>query len=118
MRATLIAVCLVLTSSAAFSQEAVGSIFGILSDNLARLVASAPMTAKNVDAGMIFRIQSGSAGLYRFTGLPVGTYEVTVDITSAGAGQLCTAAENPRYRDRSGAVRRDSAAALRDTLAP
>jgi hypothetical protein len=84
MRATLLAFCLVLISSVAFSQEATGSIFGIVSDSVAHLVASAPVEAKNLDTGMVFRSQSGEVGLYRFTGLTGGTYEVTVKITNVG----------------------------------
>ena len=85
MRVTLIAFCLVLISGVAFSQEAPsGSIFGILTDSVAHLVANAPMEAKNIDTGMVFRVQSGEVGLYRFTGLPAGTYEVTVRINHLG----------------------------------
>jgi predicted XRE-type DNA-binding protein len=84
VRAALMAFCLVLISSAAFSQAATGSIFGLVSDSVAHLVASAPVEAKNLDTGMVFRSQSGEAGLYRFTGLTAGTYEVTVKITNVG----------------------------------
>lgn len=84
MRATLMAVCLALISSAAFSQDATGSIFGLVSDRVAHLVASAPVEAKNLDTGMVFRTATGEVGLYRFTGLPEGTYEVTVSINRIG----------------------------------
>jgi hypothetical protein len=85
MRATLIAVCLALVSSAAFSQQAsTGSIFGLVSDSVAHLVANAPVEAKNLDTGMVFRSQTGEVGLYRFTGLPPGTYQVTVSINHIG----------------------------------
>jgi hypothetical protein len=84
MRATLIAVCLTLVSSAAFSQEAGGSIFGIVSDSVAHLVRSAPIEAKNLDTGMVFRSESGDFGIYRLTALTAGTYEVTVKLTNVG----------------------------------
>ena len=84
MRATLIALCLALVSGAAFSQEATGSIFGLVSDSVAHLVANAPVEAKNLDTGMVFHSQTGEVGLYRFTGLPAGAYQVTVSISHIG----------------------------------
>ena len=84
MRATLTAICLVLISSMAFSQEATGSIFGLVSDTVAHLVANAPVEAKNLDTGMVFRTQTGPVGLYRFAALPSGPYQVTVSINRIG----------------------------------
>lgn len=84
MRAPLIAVCLALISVTAFSQQASSSIFGLVSDSVAHLVANAPVEAKNLDTGMVFRSQTGPVGLYRFTSLPAGTYQITVSINRIG----------------------------------
>ena len=86
MRATLLAICLALVSSVAFSQKAssAGSIFGLVSDRDAHLVANAPVEAKNLDTGMVFRSQTGEVGLYRFVGLPAGTYQITVSVNHLG----------------------------------
>jgi hypothetical protein len=49
MRSIWIALCLALVSTAASPQEIKGGVFGLISDRAARLVASAPIEAKNVD---------------------------------------------------------------------
>ena len=61
-----------------------GAIFGLLSDNHAHLVASAPIHARNVSTGAVFDVSSGDAGQYRLIGLPAGEYEVTVSINQIG----------------------------------
>jgi hypothetical protein len=45
------------------------------------LVASAPIQARNLDTGARFSVNSGDAGQYRLTGLPAGSYEITISIT-------------------------------------
>ena len=90
MRSILIAICLVVFSTAAVPQEAVpkesrGGIFGLVSDQAARLVASAPIEAKNVDTGAKFETDSGVTGLYKLNGLPPGTYELSISVTGAGS---------------------------------
>ncbi len=84
MRSILIAICLVLFSAAAVPQETKGGIFWTVSDRAARLVASAPIEAKNVDTGVKFETNSGETGLYKLNGLPPGTYELSISVTGAG----------------------------------
>jgi hypothetical protein len=88
MRSILIAICLVLVSTAARPQETKvdtkGGIFGLVSDRAARLVASAPIEARNVDTGVKFRTDSGETGLYKLNGLPPGTYELSISVNTAG----------------------------------
>jgi hypothetical protein len=84
MRSILIAVCLVVMSTAASSQVDKSGIFGLLSDRAARLVANAPIVATNVDTGAKFKTDSGETGLYKLNGLPDGTYELSISITGAG----------------------------------
>ena len=84
MRSILIAVCLLLISTEAFPQDSKSGIFGLVSDRAARLVANAPIAAKNVDTGAKFETDSGETGLYRLNGLPPGTYELSISITGAG----------------------------------
>jgi hypothetical protein len=81
MRSILIVICLVLFSAAAVPQETKGGIFGLVSDQAARLVASAPIEAKNVDTGAKFEANSGETGLYKLNGLPPGTYELSISVT-------------------------------------
>jgi hypothetical protein len=61
-----------------------GSIFGLVSDRLAHLVASAPIEAKNLNTGDKYQVVSGPTGEYRISALPKGDYELTVKINTAG----------------------------------
>jgi len=85
MRSILIALCLLVTSTVAFSQQAAapagsGSVFGLVSDQRARLVTNAPIEALNVDTGMKFHVDSGAMGQYRLTELPPGDYELSISV--------------------------------------
>jgi hypothetical protein len=84
MRLILTLAGLVLISTAAFPQEKQSGIFGLISDQAARLVANAPIEAKNVDTGVKFDTDSGETGLYRLNGLPPGTYELSISVTGVG----------------------------------
>ena len=88
MRSILIAICLVLVSTAALPQDtparAQGGIFGLVSDQAARLVANAPIEARNVDTGVRFRTDSGETGLYKLQALPPGTYELSISVNTVG----------------------------------
>jgi Carboxypeptidase regulatory-like domain len=62
-----------------------GVIFGILSDSVAHLVASAPITAKNTETGRTYTVNSGRTGEFRISGLSPGEYTISVTINSIGA---------------------------------
>jgi hypothetical protein len=81
---SLAAFLLLVTALSAQSTNT-GVIFGILSDSVAHLVASAPITAKNAGTGRTYTVNSGPAGEFRITGLPAGEYTVSVMINSIGA---------------------------------
>ena len=87
MRTILIVIFLVLISTVAFAQQAApsGSVFGLVSDRSAHLVANAPIEARNVDTGAKFHVDSGAMGLYRLSALPPGDYELSISITGAGS---------------------------------
>jgi Carboxypeptidase regulatory-like domain len=57
-----------------------GSIIGIVSDPKARLVQNATVDAKNLETGKTYSVESNQTGQYRITGLPEGTYEVSLAI--------------------------------------
>jgi hypothetical protein len=84
MRSILITFCLILVSTVALSQQNGSGIFGLVSDQAARLVANAPIEAKNVETGAKFETDSGETGLYKLNGLPPGTYELSISVTGAG----------------------------------
>ena len=83
MRST-IAAALLFAATLPAQQTNTGVIFGILSDSVAHLVASAPITARNVETGQTYAFTSGGSGEFRLTGLPAGEYAVSVHINTVG----------------------------------
>jgi hypothetical protein len=63
-----------------FAQANQASIIGVVSDPSARLVQNAQVDAKNIETGQQFSAQSNDTGHYRLTGLPAGTYEVSITL--------------------------------------
>jgi hypothetical protein len=57
-----------------------GSIIGIVSDPQARLVQNATVDARNIETGKTYSVESNQTGQYRITGLPQGTYEVSLTL--------------------------------------
>jgi outer membrane receptor protein involved in Fe transport len=73
---------LLLVAPAVFAQSEVGltALNGTISDPSGATIAGAKTTAKNADTGFVRETASTGAGLYSLTGLPVGTYELTVEM--------------------------------------
>src|SRR4051812_29829261 len=65
----------------AFAQSEVGttSLNGVVKDPSGAAVANAQVTARSSATGFVRQTVSTGTGLYNLTGLPVGTYEVTVE---------------------------------------
>src|SRR2546428_14058005 len=82
MRRHLIGAALVLlfTSAAAFAQQTTGNITGRILDQQSAAVPGATVTAKNPATGFTRSEASDSEGVYRLTGLPVGTYDITAEL--------------------------------------
>ncbi len=74
--------CLVLTASIAFAQSEVGTtaLNGTITDPSGAAVVGAQVVAKNTDTGFVRQTTTTGAGLYSLTELPVGTYEITVEM--------------------------------------
>src|SRR5437588_5391526 len=66
-------------TSLAQSQVAGASLNGTVTDPSGASVPNAKVTATNTATGLTRSTQTSSDGLYNFTGLPVGTYDLTVD---------------------------------------
>src|ERR1700733_2321631 len=80
MRASLAAVCLVLSSWAAFAQTDRGTITGTITDPAGAVVPNAPIQAINVNTGAVYSAAASGTGNYTIPQLPVGTYEVSVAV--------------------------------------
>ena len=81
MRLAVFAILLALPF-AAVAQITTATIVGTISDPSGANVASASVTARNVDTGLKRTVTSGEDGSYRLEFLPVGNYVVEVTPTS------------------------------------
>lgn len=70
--------CLLIASFAAQAQTFHGGISGTAADTSGAAVVSAPVTARNVDTGVVHATTTSSAGTFIFQELPLGKYSVTV----------------------------------------
>ena len=75
--------CLCAFSSAvlAFAQSEIGgaSLNGTVTDPSGASVPAAKVTVVNTATGLVRTTDTSDVGLYRFSGLPVGNYDITVD---------------------------------------
>ncbi len=62
-----------------FSQSSTGSISGTVTDQNNAVVLRATVSCKNTATGFDRTSLTNSAGLYRLTGLPSGSYEITIE---------------------------------------
>jgi outer membrane receptor protein involved in Fe transport len=93
MRSRVLTWCTVLsltTAAAAFAQDPTGTIEGTVTDPSGGVIASARVLVRHLDTGLMREAVSGSNGLYRVVGLPVGPYSVVIE-----APQLATAVREP-----------------------
>jgi Carboxypeptidase regulatory-like domain len=74
-----VAVCTVVTllSLPGFGQAVSGDITGTVTDPSGAAVTNATVTALNTETGQKITVTTKSIGDYRFTNLPVGTYDIT-----------------------------------------
>ena len=67
--------------STASAQQTTGNISGRITDAQGSAVPGVTVTAKTATTGFTRTEVSDAEGLYRLTGLPVGVYELTADLT-------------------------------------
>ena len=70
-----------LCSAPAMAQQTAGNITGRVLDQQGAAVPGATVTARNPQTGFTRTEVSDSGGLYRLNALPVGTYDVTVELS-------------------------------------
>src|SRR5690242_9007039 len=66
-------------TSFAQSQSGGATLNGTITDPSGASVPNAKVTATNSATGLSRGMQTSESGLYSFTGLPVGAYDLTVD---------------------------------------
>src|SRR5438445_11881657 len=65
----------------AFAQQTTGNITGRVVDPQGAAIPGVTVTAKSPATGFIRSEVSDSEGVYRLTALPVGTYDVTAELS-------------------------------------
>ena len=88
--AVCLAALMLLASSAAWAQQAAGSITGTVVDPAGAAVANATVTIRDVDRGTTWITKTSDSGLYEFPQIPVGNIEVKVE-----AAGFSTSVRNP-----------------------
>ena len=75
---------ILVTSSfmAVFAQSTTGSISGTVADESQALIPNATVTVNNTDTGLTRTVQTGGDGRYNFVNLPIGSYQVTVEVAN------------------------------------
>lgn len=82
---TLILGILVLTTILSVdAQSSTASISGVVTDPAQAVVANAAVTARNTETGFTRTAQTDSEGRYRFSNIPIGAYELTVEAPNFG----------------------------------
>ena len=77
---SVFALFLLLAVSVAYAQSDRGTITGTISDPASAVVANATIEARNVETGAEYQIASTATGNYALTGLPAGSYEISVSV--------------------------------------
>ncbi len=73
-------ICLFLITGAASAQTDRGTITGTVLDEAKAVVPGAAVTAKHTETGTISKTVTTPTGNYSLPSLPVGVYEVTVEL--------------------------------------
>ena len=80
MKTIKLGLFLLVCAAFAFGQAASGSITGIVADPTGAVIASASIEVRNVNNGQLYRVASTPTGNFTVTQLPVGRYEITVEV--------------------------------------
>jgi hypothetical protein len=70
--------CLLLICFGAYAQSDRGTITGTISDPAGAMIPNAPIEAKNIQTGAVYKAASSLTGNYTLAQLPAGVYQLTV----------------------------------------
>ncbi|HEX2445536.1 MAG TPA: carboxypeptidase-like regulatory domain-containing protein, partial [Vicinamibacterales bacterium] len=65
----------------AFAQQTTGNLAGRVVDEQGAALPGATVTGRNTETGFIRASETDAEGVYRLTALPVGTYDITVELS-------------------------------------
>src|SRR5438067_928561 len=77
---TLALLCVLVSAGLAFGQAASGTITGIVADPTGAVIANAAIEVRNTENGQLYRVATTDTGNYTVSQLPVGKYEVNVNV--------------------------------------
>jgi hypothetical protein len=77
----VLVVVILLASTAAAAQQTTGSVAGRVTDETGAAVPGATITASNAAIGFVRATVSDEEGIYRLTALPVGLYDLVVELS-------------------------------------
>ncbi|MDQ3419656.1 MAG: carboxypeptidase-like regulatory domain-containing protein [Acidobacteriota bacterium] len=83
-RSWLYAVVLLMFWVPVAAQSTTGTIQGTVRDNQDAVVPGAAVAVRNVQTNAVRSLTTDPAGFYRFLNMPVGEYELTVDLAGFG----------------------------------
>jgi hypothetical protein len=73
-------VLLICGANTIFAQDVTGSVTGTVTDPSGAAVAGATVTAKSVERGITYTGVTNEAGIYRIAQLPVGNYDLRIEM--------------------------------------
>ena len=80
-RWTILPLLFLLSVSIAVGQLPTATILGVVKDSSGAVIPSATLTVRNTATGQSRTAQTEANGSYRFSALPVGTYELRAEHT-------------------------------------
>jgi hypothetical protein len=80
MRLKVVFVAVLLFAASVFAQSDRGTITGTISDPAGAVIASAPVSVKNIETGVLYEAASSATGNYTIVQAPAGTYELSVTV--------------------------------------
>src|SRR5215470_300905 len=83
-----LALCLSLLSSSSADGQSGGAILGTVSDAQALALPGVELTLRNMDTGVTRATVSEANGVYRFSGLPPGTYDIKATLDGFGVSEF------------------------------
>jgi hypothetical protein len=81
LAASLFVVVAILAVQPAFAQQTTGNIAGRVVDDQRSAVPGASVTATNTQTGAKRSVTSDAEGMYRFTALQIGTYDLIIELS-------------------------------------
>src|SRR5262249_47966869 len=70
--------------SISFAQATTGTITGTVVDQTGAVIVGASITVRNIDTNITRTAQTGEEGRYSMPALPIGNYEVTIELAGFG----------------------------------